>query len=175
MPNKTPYLLICGLAALIPFIPMEKGGAVQTHASAEWPDRIQNRPLERLSLTEKEKAFSDGFPGEIRRFTDGTREIIIRLSLRPTRKLHPAVDCFKANGYRTTPLPVHLDENEQRWSRFTASKGGRTRIVSERITDSGRNSWTDVSAWFWAASLKQTKGPWWAVTIAESGPITVAP
>jgi len=168
MRKKRIYLLICGLAALVPFIHVEKKANAHTDVSPNWPTQINGQPLSVLSLTEKEKVFNQGFPGETKRFTDGKREIIIRWTTLPTRKLHPSMDCFKANGYSVKPLPMYFDENENKWSQFTASKDGQRLTVSERIYDSGNKSWTDVSAWYWSASLKKTKGPWYAVTIAQA-------
>ncbi len=167
MRKTKSYLIICGLTCLVPFIPIDKKTNNHTDISPNWPTQINNLALKVLSLTEKETVFNQGFPGEISRFTDGNREIIIRWTTQPTRKLHPSVDCFKANGFLTEPLPLHLDKNGNKWSQFTATKADQCLTVSERIYDSKSKSWTDVSAWYWAASLKQTKGPWWAVTIAE--------
>jgi hypothetical protein len=39
--------------------------------------------------------------------------------------------------------------------------------VYERIYDVAGNSWSDVSAWYWAALLGKSAGPWWSVVIAE--------
>ena len=42
-------------------------------------------------------------------------------------------------------------------------------LVSERISDAANeHSWPDASSWYWSALRRQTRGPWWAVTVVES-------
>jgi hypothetical protein len=31
----------------------------------------------------------------------------------------------------------------------------------------GLGYWTDVSSWYWQATMSKTSGGWWAVTVAE--------
>jgi hypothetical protein len=124
--------------------------------------------LTELPLSEREKRFIGEFPGRIARFTDGEREIIIRWITNETRKLHPSADCFKALGYTLHPMPIRVAAEGSRWSSFEALRGNEKLRVYERIYDQDGNSWVDVSAWYWAALTDNTKGPWWAVTIAES-------
>jgi len=56
-----------------------------------------------------------------------------------------------------------------RYSRFTATRGAEQLLVSEQIYDESGRTWPDASSWFWSASLGQSAGPWWAVTIVEAG------
>jgi hypothetical protein len=56
------------------------------------------------------------------------------------------------------------------WGAFEATRGPERVIVKERITDESGKYWTDVSAWYWAALLGQTDGPWWAYTVVEPIP-----
>lgn len=106
------------------------------------------------------------FPGRVGRFSDGQREIILRWVTQETRKLHASSDCFKANGYRIEALPIKR-EGEALWSRFIAMRGKVRLEVAERIYAPGGGQWSDVSAWYWAALLGRTQGPWWAVTVAS--------
>ena len=46
-----------------------------------------------------------------------------------------------------------------------APGGTQGGCVGRRIQEGG--SFCDVSAWYWAASLGRTRGPWWAVTVVE--------
>ena len=39
--------------------------------------------------------------------------------------------------------------------------------VCERIYDAYDNSWSEVSSWYWAGMLENTKGPWQSMTIAR--------
>jgi hypothetical protein len=50
------------------------------------------------------------------------------------------------------------------WRCFEAHQGGQRVRVCERIVDANGLAFTDTSAWFWAASLGQSAGPWRAVT-----------
>ncbi len=53
------------------------------------------------------------------------------------------------------------DEEGRRWACFLARKGGNVLRVRERICAAeGDGAWTDVSAWFWAAALGKSEGPW---------------
>jgi exosortase/archaeosortase family protein len=137
-----------------------------TSDEPEWPTHFQGRALIRLPMTPKESGWLKGFPGAAARFTDGEREVLVRRVDRPTRMLHPASDCFKGIGLAVGQAEVREIDGD-RWSCFTAGKGGTARQVCERIQDSGRRSWTDVSAWYWNAVLQRTAAPWWAITVAE--------
>jgi hypothetical protein len=146
----------------------------QTGASFEatfpgWPGGYAGRGLQSVPLTEREKRFTKGFPGRIGRFTDGSREIIIRWLARETRALHPAVDCFKAAGYAIQPQAIKIDEHGHRWGAFLATRGEESLRVYERVYSgvSADENWTDVSSWYWSALLGRSRGPWWVITIAE--------
>jgi hypothetical protein len=119
-----------------------------------------------MPLTELEQRFNADFPGKIGRFTDGKREIIVRWVKEATRMLHPASDCFQGLGYSVKPLPVHRDDKGSLWSSFAATKGNDRLRVYERIHSDSGETWSDVSAWYWAA-LRADSGSWWAITIAE--------
>jgi len=118
-------------------------------------------------LSEREERFGREFPGRVARFTDGRREIIVRHVTEPTRRLHPASDCFAGLGYRVRPLPLHVDGAGARWGSFGAERGGERFLVRERIYADAGGSWPDVSSWYWAAATGADRGPWWAVTVAE--------
>lgn len=161
------FIAGCVLAAAAPFLVWQDcAGDVETAAFAGWPKTFDGRKLKSLPLTKREKAFAAGFPGKTARFTDGEQQYILRWVTRPSRKLHPAADCFRASGYRIKYLPLHIDEHGATWSSFEASREGKVLCVRERIYDDevGR-SFSDVSSWYWAATFDRTNGPWWAVTV----------
>lgn len=162
------FLLSLVLAALAPLLPIRHESR-QEVPSPGWPAAYQSPRFKEIPFSEREKRFAKKFPGRFGRFRHETREIVIRWLYEPTRKLHPAADCYQGMGYRIKPRPIMVDDNKQRWGAFTAIKNQCSIAVKERIYDSQGNSWTDVSAWYWAAILGHTKGPWWAVTIAEVG------
>lgn len=167
----------CALAALVPFTTSnQRSSALLAGAQADstvvfpgWPTHFEGRALTLLLLSEREQRFGSDFPGHVARFTDGRREIIVRWVTEATRKLHPAVDCFQGIGYRVRPRPLRVDENGNRWSSFVANRDGQKLRVFERIHDETGKSWTDASAWYWAATTSgATRAPWWAITIAEN-------
>ncbi|MGH9943304.1 MAG: hypothetical protein ACRD9R_13225 [Pyrinomonadaceae bacterium] len=169
------YVVACTLAALVPFVAGQfvPGGVDEAAAregmaaSPGWPARMEGRDLTELPLTERERRFSEDFPGRVARFTDGRREIVIRWVTTPTRRLHPAADCFAGIGYGVEPLPLFVAEGGARWGCFRATRGAERLRVCERIHDEAGRNWPDASAWYWAALGGTTTGPWWAVTVAE--------
>lgn len=131
-----------------------------------WPSHFEGKVLKQLPLTKRELGFYKGFPGKVARFSDGTREIILRWVTDPTRKLHPAADCFKGIGYHIQPQPIKIDVQQNRWGSFVASKDNTTITIKERIHDMSGNKWTDVSSWYWASLFGNSHGPWWVITVA---------
>jgi hypothetical protein len=161
-------LIGCVLAAVVPLAHIRPAVRSSVSAFPGWPAELAGRTLTQLSLSEREQAFAEGFPGKLARFTDGSREIIIRWVTQETRRLHSAADCFKGLGYTIHPLPVQRDEAGQLWGSFEAQRGAERWRVSERIYEvAGTAGWTDVSTWYWQAVLGRTQGAWWAVTVAE--------
>ncbi len=170
------FLVLCVAAAFAPLaanlihtapIKQHKQHKQQQDTFPGWPKTFENRSLTQLPLTSLEERFQKEFPGHIARFTDGNREIILRWIHQGSRRLHPASDCFKANGYALISQPLRTVGSE-RWSTFIASRGNENLFMSERIVDQVGNQWSDASAWYWAAQLGQSSGPWWAVTVAEN-------
>jgi hypothetical protein len=129
---------------------------------------FEGRPLTRLSLSAVERRFAARFPGQIGRFTDGTRTIILRAVRVPTRMLHPAADCFRGLGYSVEAPRVWKDAAGITWSCFTAVRHGKTRLVCERMYDRQGQAWTDVSSWYWSAVLGRTERPWYAITVVSA-------
>jgi hypothetical protein len=134
--------------------------------SVEWPATWQGQPLRPLALSEVEQRFAQGFPGKIVRLTNGRDMLIWRYVTRPTRKLHPAADCYRALGWRIRGEQLEQlknDRPDERWRCFIAEQGNTRLRVCERIEDSAGQGFTDTSAWYWAAVTGQSVGPWQAV------------
>jgi hypothetical protein len=166
------YVVACVVAAAVPLLPVAGRQREASSAFTGWPLEFEGRALRELPLSERESRFAEDFLGRIGRFTDGSREIVIRWVEEPTRKLHPAADCFKGIGYDVRPLPAQADGGGALWGRFEAVRGTETVDVRERIFEAGggvQQGSSDVSEWYWAAVLGRTSGPWWAVTVAERG------
>jgi hypothetical protein len=160
-------------AALAPFL--GRAGDIAAAANRNfpgWPISYEGSELKELPLTQREVAFVQDFPGRVGRFSDGRREIIIRWVGAPTRRLHPAADCFRGSGYNVTPMPVRKDAAGAamscfRASQFRANHGADTLMVCELIHDERGDSWPDVSAWYWSGMLGTTPAPWWSFVVAE--------
>lgn len=89
-----------------------------------------------LQLTEE--VTLAGFPGRIGRFETPQGPLLLRWVCRPSRLLHSSADCYRAAG-----LPFQ---------------------GQEAIYDADGRRFDDISQWFWAATLGQSRGPWMAET-----------
>ena len=236
--------------------------SVVATAPAELPSHWQGQPVRPLALSAVEQRFAQAFPGHIARLTDGHQIVVLREVRQPTRMLHPAVDCFRALGYRiegerleyvpprspaargalppevalaalgrpggsedapprspaargalppegalaalgrpggssvalrsgvgqeqasallqtvalrvTDRLPLEeapaastADAAPPVQRCFTARKGDVALRVCEQIEDAAGRRFADTSAWYWAAALGQSSGPWRAVTVTR--------
>lgn len=159
----------CAIAAVVPLLGARPQPAPVGNFPG-WPSQFVGKPLRALPLGPTEQRFATDFPGRIGRFSDGEREIVIRWVSQGTRKLHPASDCFRGTGYSITPQPLAVDPDGARWGTFLATRGEQRLDVRERIYDTSGNQWTDASAWYWAAAMGESAGPWWAVTVASAHP-----
>jgi len=135
-----------------------------------WPHEFEGRPLTRVALTAEEGRFLGDFPGAVARFTDGQRDILMRRVTQPTRKLHPAEDCYRGWGFEVAAPRIHTDRDGYLWRCFTARRDGATRAICEQIRDDEGRSFTDVSSWYWSASLERTRAPWLVLTVASAKP-----
>ncbi len=163
-------LLIIALhlcAAVAPFAGWHGAASEAAERFPGWPQELAGRPLNPLPMTVREQAWSEGFPGKVGRFNDGSREIIIRYVTRPTRRLHPSADCLRGSGYRVSTKPAWRDADGGIWGCVLAERGDQRYRVCERIRDQAGNGWYDVSSWYWSALSHGTDGPWWAITVAE--------
>ena len=159
--------LAAGLAPVVGDVREQRTAATADFPG--WPSRYENRELTELPLTQREAAFVRDFPGKVGRFSDGTREIIIRWVSAPTRRLHASADCFRGSGYKITPIPVMRDAAGTPMGCFRASQHGIGFTVCELIRDGRGDSWPDVSAWYWNAVFGVSVGPWWSFVVAEPG------
>ncbi len=177
-------LIACALA---PLVKLAAAPRVPTTAAAkaapEWPQTWEGQAIRPLATTAVEQRFAARFPGAIARFADEqNRVLVLRHVTQPTRMLHPATDCFKGLGFRisntrlermaTTPVPQEAPDTTQQPAQlkrcFEAERDGERLRVCERIVGDDGSAFTDASAWFWAASLGQSRGPWQAITEVEA-------
>jgi hypothetical protein len=165
---NAPYMLLiaCACAAIAPVFSRDRA-ASGDQIVPPWPTHFHGRGLHELPMEERERAFLSGFPGDVGRFTDGDRDIVMRWVTEPTRRLHPAEDCYRGLGFETSSSRIVRDADRTQWRCFTASRGEARREVCEQLQDREGRRWTDVSAWYWAASFRRTDGPWLVTTVAE--------
>jgi hypothetical protein len=167
MKTLVVLLIACACACAAPFLePGELNESVLDSRVPPWPETFQGRTLRQIPLSERERGFLSGFPGSVARFTDGERDIVLRWVLQPTRQLHPAEDCYRGSGYQIRESRIMEDRERATWRCFSATRSEGTREVCENIRDAERR-WTDVSSWYWAATLKRSEGPWLVTTIAQ--------
>jgi hypothetical protein len=168
--QQWPYALIA-LAlwcAMLPLSATRASASPSTASHAEWPAQWRGQALRPLALSAVEHRFAAQFPGRIARFAaaDGS-ELVLRDVSRPTRMLHPAADCWRGIGWRIEATRLEHDDDALLWRCFEAVKDDQRVRVCERIVDAQGQSFTDTSAWFWAASLQRSQGPWQAITRVE--------
>ena len=136
-------------------------------AATELPATWQGQPVRPLALSAVEQRFAERFPGAITRLTDGRQIVVLRDVTVPTRMLHPAADCYRATGWRIGSERLERtgtgDAPVQRC--FTATKDGLALRVCEQIEDARGQRFADTSAWYWAAAMGRSHGPWRAVTV----------
>ncbi len=148
--------------------------ASESDALPAWPTSWDGCDLVPVELADHERAFAKNFPGDLAVFrtTEGrwSRRLIVRWITSPTRKLHSSADCLRAEGFELE-REWEIRSDDERWATWTAyhPENGAAFRVRERLwTDADpATTWTDVSAWFWDASFRGKRGPWWAVTIIE--------
>ncbi len=158
--------------ALLPLVaPRAAPPSPSAHAHAEWPLQLRGHALRPLALSAVEHRFAAHFPGRIGRFAvaDGS-QLVLRDVHRPTRMLHPAADCWRGLGWRIQSSRLERDDEAVLWRCFDAVRHEQRVRVCERIVDVQGRSFTDTSAWFWAASLQHSQGPWRAITHVQEAP-----
>lgn len=167
---RVPWLLACMLLAAIAPLLAPRGAPLMSTAVPAWPHEYAGRPLRPVPLSEAESRFLSGFPGAAARFDDGERDILMRWVTQPTRRLHPAEDCYRGWGFEVAQSRIRADRDGIRWRCFTATRAGNSREVCEQIRDDDGGQFTDVSSWYWAAMLQRTTGPWLVTTVASPQP-----
>ncbi len=164
------FLTLCILTAARPLLthsPSTCPSAV-TAGFPGWAAAPIPAGLTPLALSPREAKFAQQFPGQIAAFTDGQTTWLVRWLAQPTRKLHPATDCLRATGYSVAPEPIFAGHDGTHWGTLRATRGTEKLLVRERIIDVQGHEYTDVSAWFWSATLEKSPAPWWCVTQIEN-------
>lgn len=164
--SATTFALLAAAAVLLPFL--ESASPADGGPPAPWPTRFEGRAIVRLAPAPEDRLLARSFPGHVARFSDGRRQIVLRQVNAPTRRLHPAGDCFRAVGYAIGPSPMRVAPGGGPASCFTATRGGRTLRVCEQILGADGASWPDISSWYWPALAGTASGPWLATLTVEA-------
>ena len=159
-------LFAMALAACAPLLAIHPARDVDAAALPAWPHEFEGHPLAQLPLTADEQRFLGEFPGKVGHFTDGERDLLMRWVSQPTRKLHPAEDCYRGWGFEVAETRIRTDRDGSQWRCFAASRDGKRREVCEQIRDANGARFTDVSSWYWNATLERTAAPWMVVTVS---------
>lgn len=174
---RAPLAVVLLAATAMPWLAVAATGrdvatATAAYRSAiEMPREWNGRPLRPLALDAVEARFASRFPGRIERLTDGRSTLVWRSVNVPTRMLHPGADCYRGLGYRIEQARLERDGEGRLWRSFVASRRGESVRVAERIVGADpADAFTDASAWFWAAQLGRSHGPWQAITVATPWP-----
>lgn len=164
------HLIACAAAAVAPFSWGERPPPRAAEPFPGWPAEIGGRVLRELPLSPREERLARDEPGRIARFSDGGAQLVLRWIPEAGASFHGAADCYRGLGFDVRPETAWRDERGELWGRFRAERAGERLVVRERVLDAAGRSWSDVSAWFWAALLGRTRGPWWAAMVVENEP-----
>ncbi len=156
------------LAAATVFAPLLEPPSSTGGRAEPWPARFEGRAIVRLAPAPEDRLLAGSFPGHVARFSDDRRQIVLRQVSAPTRRLHPASDCFRAVGYEIGPSPMRKSAESGIASCFTATRGGRRLRACEQVRGADGRSWPDISSWYWSALLGTSSGPWLAVLTVEA-------
>lgn len=164
------FAVAAGLAAAAPLLP---ASPIEQGSAPDWPATFEGRRLLPIPPAPEDALLARSFPGRTARFSDGRRQVVLRRLAAPTRRLHPASDCFRASGWEIRPAPMQIAAGSGPASCFVAVRRGSNVRVCERIAGARGGSWPDISSWYWAALLDPASGPWLAALTVE--PLRQAP
>ncbi len=123
------------------------------------PRRIQGRTLKPLPLKDYEQRFTEGLPGRLAKFTDGTCEYMLQWIADRTRLLLlPRPTVWPALGFKITPEPLWIDEAGNRLVFFSGHAADQLYRVRSRIFNSDGQSWHDPSSWYWSVLVQHVVG-----------------
>ncbi|MCI0444528.1 hypothetical protein L0152_15135 [bacterium] len=168
MVRMMPFVIACLIAMLIPFTQSRSSIITGQFHFDGWPAEFDGEVLMPIASNDNSDVFASGFDGKIGRFQFGKADLVIRWVSKPSRSIHPAADCFRANGYKIQDEKLCTDQNNQIWRCFIATRKTERFYIKERILDSKGLAWVDTSSWYWAGTLGKTKGPWWFYTIRST-------
>jgi hypothetical protein len=165
-----PRLAMFGVALVLAVIaPALPRPAPPAEAGARdfpgWPRSYDGAPLTPLPPGPQDAWFARDFPGRVARFAARDKQVVIRWVDAPTRRLHPASQCFRGAGYSIAERPMRLTPDGDAMSCFAASKDADVLEVCEKIEAASGRAWSDVSSWYWGALMRPDPGGWWSYVV----------
>jgi exosortase/archaeosortase family protein len=167
-----PFCAALALAASIPLLTPGAGAIEGTVVQLRWPGAWNRRRLVPVQVGRAERLLLARFPGATAQFReDGSgRRVLLRYTVRATRLLHPAEDCYRGMGWKVEPRPALRDAAGRTWSSFRVTRAdGSTALVRQCYfaveplrSDPPRDlaawiraarCWPDASSWYWSAAL----------------------
>ena len=97
-------------------------------------------------------------PDHVERYREGRHEYTVRTIVEPSRRVHPAEECYRATGWHERALPMRVDS--RRWGCFEATRAAERVEVCETFVDRRGRSWSDAGSWWWSALFAPGGGPW---------------
>ena len=168
------FVMSCMAIAIIPLIRSEERLTVQA-ATFKAIETFQGNQLLQYPLSGIENQFYAEFPGTaLFHHVAGKKgeAVFLRFIEKPSRKLHAAETCYRANGTKiestdhiTATVP-ELSDSAIVWSQFRVPSEKQTFLIRQCvISQSTGRSYADVPAWYWQTTFTSTDpGPWLAVT-----------
>ena len=99
----------------------------------------------------------------VEHFRDARHQFSVRTIAEPSRRVHPAEECYRATGWQVRALPMRIES--YRWGCFEATRGAQRVEVCETFVDRNGRSWSDAGSWWWSAMFARGDGPWRGITM----------
>jgi len=162
------FVVVLALAAAAPLLPISAAPATRdAQAFPGWPHEYEGVALQSMAPIAQDAFFTRDFPGRIARFAARDRQVVVRWVSSPTRRLHPASQCFVGAGFALSPLPMRRSADGALMSCFAARKPGEALRVCEQLRDSTGDTRPDVSSWYWHALVAPRGTTWWSYVVVE--------
>ncbi len=171
-----PLAACAVLAVIVSVVPLVTPAAATARvetAAPVWPTTLDGVPLHEAAdttgSTDHEAPVRRQFAGHSARFAARGSAVVVRYVAGATRELHSSRDCYRGAGYATKPLPIRRAPGGADYGCFDARRGGEAYVVCERVRTVATDApaFTDVSSWYWQATLGRVHGPFWAITVVQ--------
>lgn len=166
--------VVCLMACCLPLFTNSDRVTVRLSTHYQPIDYFDGARLKATSMAPKEQEFYRDFPGDVFFFRlEGRSQetVFLRYTESPTRKLHPAETCLRAQGLSVSDkqsvrnIVSELSDKPLTWSRCVVSKERRTTEVLQTVISlsTGKN-YSSIPTWYWLTTFSsEDAGPWLAV------------